>query len=285
MYKLTLENEKGAQLTFNELGGAFQITDIDGLNPPSATINTSELALIDGQKFNSAKLQMRTIDIAFAVQMDAAQNRVNVYNVLKTKHYVKVTYESDTRNVYIEGYVQTLEVTYMELPQIMTVSILCTNPYWQSAQTIVNDLSQIISTFHFAFASTEQPEIVFGYIDPIVSIFVDNGGDVETGLTIELYATDTVTNPRVINYDTSEYIQLNMVMQAADLVTIDTRQGHKTATLLRNGVTTNVFNMVARGSTWLQLGIGGTTFTYTADGDAATGLSVTLYHTDVYEGV
>lgn len=285
MYSLILENELGEQLTFNELGGSYQITDIDGLNPPTADINTSELALLDGQRYNSAKLQMRTINIAFAIQENAAQNRVNAYKVLKTKHKVRVIYQSETRSVYIDGYVHSLDVGYMDVPQIMTVAILCPSPYWQAAQTVVNDLSQVIAQFHFAFASTEAPQIVFGYVDPVVSIEIENGGDVATGIVVELYASQSVPNPRVIDYETGDFIALDMTMQAADLVTIDTREGHKTAKLLRNGIETNVFNSVARGSTWLQLGMGGSTFTYTADGGAAIGLSVTIRHVNIYEGV
>ena len=139
--------------------------------------------------------------------------------------------------------------------------------------------------FHFPFASTESPELVFGYVDPIVSIEVNNGGDVETGIIIELYASGEIVNPRIIDYETGEYIELEMTMQQADLVTIDTRIGHKTATLLRDGATSSVFNAIAKGSTWLQLAIGGSTYTYTADGGAVTGLAVSISHTNIYEGV
>ena len=55
MYKLILENASGSQLVFNRLGGAFTITDIDGLAAPAAIINTNESALMDGATYNSAK--------------------------------------------------------------------------------------------------------------------------------------------------------------------------------------------------------------------------------------
>lgn len=288
MYRLTFENERGISLALSpisDMSTPFAVVDIDGINPPKATINTSELALIDGAQFNSAKLEMRTINVAFVIQDDAAVNRVNVYQVLKTKHPIKVSYKSDTRDVFINGYVESIEVDYGGNPQQVTVAVLCPYPYWQAAQSVVDDLTSVIGMFHFAFASTAAPEIVFGYIDPLVSIEVENGGDIETGIIVELYATQAVSNPRVIDYDTGDYIQLDMTMQDADLITIDTRAGHKTATLLRNGVTTSVFNAVAKGSTWLQLAIGGSTYTYTADGGAATGLAVTISHTNIYEGV
>lgn len=288
MFNLTFENERGNTLVLSpasDMTTPYAIADIDGINPPKAAINTSELALIDGAQFNSAKLQMRTINVAFVIQDDAAANRVAVYQVLKTKHQIKVSYQSETRDVYIDGYVESIEVEYMDNPQKVSVAILCPYPYWQAAQSIVDDLSQTIGMFHFPFASTESPELVFGYVDPIVSIEVNNGGDVETGIIIELYASGEIVNPRIIDYETGEYIELEMTMQQADLVTIDTRIGHKTATLLRDGATSSVFNAIAKGSTWLQLAIGGSTYTYTADGGAVTGLAVSISHTNIYEGV
>lgn len=288
MFNLTFENERGDTLalsTASDLTTPYAIVDIDGLNPPKATINTSQLALMDGAQFNSAKLEMRTINVAFVIQDDVASNRVNIYKVLKTKHPIKVSYQSETRDVFISGYVESIEVEYTGNPQQISVAILCPYPYWQAAQSMVDDLSSVIGMFHFAFASTETPEIVMGYIDPLVSIEIENGGDIETGIVIELDASEAVENPRIIDYETGDYIQLDMTLLPGDLVTIDTRVGHKTATLLRAGVVSSVFNAVAKGSTWLQLAIGSSTYTYTAQGGAATGLSVKITHTSIYEGV
>ena len=67
MFEITLENANGDQLNFAQ-NSAFTVTEIDGLNPPPATINTSQIALIDGAKYNSSKLNMRTINIAFAIE-------------------------------------------------------------------------------------------------------------------------------------------------------------------------------------------------------------------------
>ena len=174
MFNLTFENERGDTLELSpasDLTTPYAIVDIDGINPPKATINTSQLALIDGAQFNSAKLEMRTINAAFVIQDEAAANRVNVYKVLKTKHPIKVSYQSETRDVFVNGYVESIDVEYGGNPQQVSVAILCPYPYWQDAQSIVNELSQLIAMFHFAFASTEQPELVFGYYDSLVNVF------------------------------------------------------------------------------------------------------------------
>lgn len=285
MYKLTLQNEAGNSLVFNQLGGAFTITEIDGLNPPDATINTSQIAMLDGEKFNSAKVNMRTIEIAFAIEKDAERNRIEVYRVVKPKRAITVYYVSDLRDVYINGYIQAVEIGYFEQKQICTVSILCPFPYWRQAQEIINELSQIIDMFHFPFSSTAEPQIVFGYLDNLSSVDVENAGDLDTGLIFELYARAQVSNPKIYDYMTQEFIGLNFTLQTADLVTINTNAGQKSVKLLRDGVTTNIFNTLMKNSTWLQLPANGGTYTFMVGGGNATDLNVTIKHNTLFEGV
>lgn len=284
MFEIILENKAGDQLTF-EMNSPFTVIDIQGLNPPDAIINTSQVALMDGAKFNSSKMNMRTLNIAFAIEYDAAKNRIEVFKVLKSKQYVKLYYNGQYRQVFIEGYIQSIDISYFEMKQIVTCAILCPSPYFKEAQDIVNHLRTIISAFHFPFSSTAEPQIVFSYVSTEIGITVDNGGDVECGMIIELYASGAVSNPKIFNYLTQEYIGLNIEMQAADLITIDTRQGQKTATLLRNGVETNIFNNVIKGSTWLQLEANGSTFVYEVGTGTPADLDVSFSHYNLYEGV
>ena len=284
MFSLTLENKNGDQLTFGQ-NSPFTVTDIQGLNPPEATINTNQVALIDGARFNSAKLNMRTINVAFAIEYSAAYNRIEVFKVLKSKQYVKLYYKGDYRNVWIEGYIQRIDITYFEKKQVVTCAIICPSPYFKEAQMIVNEINNIINTFHFPFASTEDPELVFGYLSNDVSVMIENDGDVDCGMVIELYARAAVTNPKVWNYITREFIGLNYSLQTADLITIDTRQGQKSVTLLRNGVESNLFNYVVQGSTWLQLSANGDTFVYEVQTGNNADLGVTFKHDNLYEGV
>ena len=284
MFELILENAAGDQLTFG-MGSPFTITAIEGLNPPDSTINTSNVALIDGAKYNSSKMNMRILNIAFAIEYDAAKNRIEVYKVLKSKQYVKVIYNGQYRQVFIEGYISSMPITYFDMKQIVTVSIVCPAPYFREAQEIVNNMRNIISTFHFPFASEATPELVFGYINNDIEIRIENEGDVDCGMILELYARNAVSNPKIYNYISQEYIGISIELQTADLVTIDTRQGHLSAKLLRNGVETNIFNNVMQGSTWLQLPANGGSFVYEVATGSTGDLDVTFKHTNLYEGV
>lgn len=284
MFEVILENASGIQLSFSQ-NSPFTVTEIEGLNPPDADINTSELALIDGAKFNSAKLQMRTINIAFAIEYQAAKHRIEIYKVLKSKQYVKFIYKGQYRHVFIEGYISSINIDYFDMKQICTCSILCPSPYFKAAQEIVNELQTIIGAFHFPFASTEDPELLFGYISTDLGVEIENDGDVACGMIIQLYCRYAVSNPKIFNYVTAEFIGLNYTLQAADLITIDTRQGEKTVVLLRNGVEYNLFNYVMENSTWLQLSPEGDTFVYEVGTGNAADLEVTFRHFNLYEGV
>lgn len=284
MFDLILENAAGDQLTFG-MGSPFTVADIDGLNPPAATINTSELALMDGAMFNSAKVNMRTLNIAFAIEYAAAKNRIEVFKVLKPKQPVKMIYNGQYRQVYIEGYVSSMPITYFDMKQIVTCTIVCPQPYFKAAQEIVDELSNIIGAFHFPFSSTADPQIVFSYFATDVGITVENDGDVECGMIIELYANDAVSDPKIFNYVTQDYIGLSISMQAGDLITLNTNAGQKKATLLRSGVETNIFNSVIKNSTWLQLEPNGSTFVYEVGTGNAANLMVTFKHFNLYEGV
>lgn len=285
MYELILESPQGDQLRFNDIGDAFTITEIQGLNPPKANIYTSTSALIDGGRYTGAKVEMRTIHLAFAIERTAEANRIEMYKVFRTKQPVKLSYKSDRLDVWIEGYIQTVSPTYFAKKQIVTVEILCPFPYLKSAQEVVNELSSIIGMFHFPFQSTSTPELVMGEIDILNIIDIPNLGGIETGIIFELYAKDEVTNPKIYNYITGEYIEIDFTMQSADLITINTETGNKSITLLRNGVETNLFNYLAEGSTWLQLELGNNEFCYTTQSGVLTDLNVTIRHYDLIEGV
>lgn len=132
--------------------------------------------------------------------------------------------------------------------------------------------------------SFETMGIEFGYREPSVIVNVYNEGDVKAGMRIEFRATNTLSNPVLLNVDTGEYIQVNATMQAGDIITITTDYGNKGVTLTRDGTTEDYFRYIDVDSTFMQLDIGDNVFRY----DAATGsdaLEVTIYHNNNYLGV
>lgn len=284
MFEIYFENKNGRQLHFGA-GTPYTITEFEGLNPPKATINTNTTATLDGAMFNSSKLEMRSINIAFAIEEDAEKNRLAVYEVIQPKYPLRIYFKSEYLDIFIDGYVEELEVPYFAKKQIVTVSVLCPRPFFNSAQKIINRLSAVIPRFHFPFASVAAGELIMGEIDPVTSVNVENKGSVETGLTFELYAKNTISNPKIIDYKNAQFMEINTTMNMGDLITITTGEGNKTVKLLRNGVTTNIFNLLSKNSTWLQLDVNGSTFVYEVGTGNVIDLEIAIKHYDQFEGV
>lgn len=285
MLDIILENTNGDQLTFG-MNSPFKVIETQGFNPPEAFINTSEVALMDGALFNSAKLNMRTIIIAFAIEQDPPRNRLEIYKVLKTKKPVRVYYNGEQRQVYIDGYVQTLDLEYWNMTQIATVTILCPDPYLHGQDDTYSILGTVVSMFHWPAPDADvTPQILFGYYNQQSGFEIVNRGDVECGMVVTFHANGSVTAPRIVDYISGEYIGVNYTMAAGDEIIIDTRKGHKKATFRSNGVDTNIFNYILQGSTWLQLPPEGGVYTYTIDEGSVADLQVTFEHSTLYEGV
>ena len=284
MFSLILESEKGEQVSLTD-NLAYAITDIDGLYPPSANIITSELSLYDGSKFNSSKVTARQMQINGKIQYNAAKNRVALYKVIKTKHFIRVKYADDERDVYIDGYVSDLQMGHFENPQTFSVTILCPEPFFKDAQEIIDQVNTIIKNFHFPFAITAADPIPFGYFDSVLELNVENDGDVATGIVITITATGQVDNPTIFNKETREFFGVQTSLEAGDVLTISTERGSKTVTLLRDGEETNMFNSIEQGSAWIQLEPGDNIFTYEADNDTVQYMSVSFTHRHQYQGV
>lgn len=293
MFTFTIENRNGDQLKLTQDEQHYQIIGIEGLNPPNALIRTSTVAGMDGSKFASSKLEERNVVITVKINGDVEQNRLKLYRYFRTKHYCKMYYKNNSRDVYIEGYVETIENDLFQQGQTMQISVICPDPYFNSIDEIVNDISKVLGAFEFPFAfgadgvidpTDTDPAIEFSTYDDDRMVNIHNGGESVVGLTIEMSAIGDVVNPTIYNVDTRESFGLNLTIMAGDVVRINTNSGQKSVTLTRDGVTTNQINKVLRQSVWLTLAMGDNQFTYTA----TTGLEslfVVFTHRTRYEAV
>ena len=111
MFTLKVENTRGAviELTNNEEN--YQVTDISGLNPPNENINTSNYANGDGSSFSSSRIPNREVVITVYINGDIQKNRLTLYKFFRSKEWCKIYYKDEYRDVFVEGYVQTLDVT------------------------------------------------------------------------------------------------------------------------------------------------------------------------------
>lgn len=288
MFECKIENTKYNILTLTQNESDFQIYDIQGLNPPKAQINVSKVAGIDGSKFNSSKLEERNIVIYIKLNGDVERNRIYLYTFFPTKEWCKFYYKTGCRDVYIEGYVETVEVTSFTNNEVMQVSILCPAPYFKGAAEIVDDISKSLPKFKFPFYINENAPIPFSTLDSSRVTDVYNNSETESGVIVEVDIRGAVNSLQIKNTQTGETISLIYTFIKNDKIIINTNKGEKSIKLVRNGVETNIFTALQKNSAFFQLSIGDNYFSYIVNGSTTDDdelVHIVFKHFTLYRGV
>ena len=295
MFTLKIENENGDILTLTQDESRYQVIEVDGLNPPKATITSSEVVGKDGSQFQSSKLEDRNLVLTVKINGNVEANRLNLYRYIKSKRWHRIYYTNGSRDVYIEGYVETIENSLFTIDQTVQVSIVCHDPYFKALHEIYSDISTVLSAFEFPFAfggkgvllsTTTDEAVEFSILERDRIVNIPNEGESDTGLIITITATGNVTNPTIYNNVTHEFFGLKMDMLAGDEVTINTNRGQKSVSLMRGGVKSNIIAYVSRDSTWLALNMGDNQFTYSTGTEGGEELiQIVFKHRELFEGV
>lgn len=281
MPKLIVENDRGERMQLTQ-NPNYDVTSIEGLDPPSANINIAENANFDGGTEKNSRLNVRNIVITIAIHQPVEQNRIALYKYFKVKKHCRLYFSNGSRKVYTDGIVETFPVPQWTKQEIAQISILCPNPYLIDTKQNETSFSVIESLFEFPFSipaeGQEISRMEFNKEETIIA------GDIETGMDIRIVATGSASNPVIYNTDTLESLKVNINLAQGDALRINTNRGKKAITLTRNGTTTNVINNLASGSKWLQLEPGVNKLLYSADASPEN-LIVNIEYSTLYEGV
>ena len=281
-------------------GGPFEIKEIEGLGPPTTTINTSDLATNDGGKFNSARVAQRNIVLylIFHGAPTIEDARLLTYKYFPIKKPLQIEIETDNRRCVIEGYPETNEPNIFSENEDCQISIICPNPYWKSAgddgvREVV--FHGITPTFEFPFSneSVDEPMLEFGIVERRKDNTVYYDGDADQGFTITIESIGVAKNLTIYNVRTHEQMAISDSALASltgsgiifgDTIIITTERGHKSITLLRDGVSTNILNCIDKDSSWFMLSKGDNIFGFTAE-EGAEFLDFKINYSALYEGV
>lgn len=281
-YILKAENHRGEVINLSA-DPNYILYKIEGLQPPSVNVNVSDNATSDGSTFNSARANSRNIVIYVAIKGIVEESRINLYKYFPLKKKIKLYYKNDTRDVYIEGYVELIECDLFSASQVAQISIICPQPYFKGVDELVSYFSDISSLLQFPF-SIASSGIEFSAVTTNIRKSIINTGDIESGIIIRLYAMGAVVNPVVYDVLNRTFIKLNYTMLADDEIIINTYKGEKSITLVRNGLSSNVMGYMAADSTWLTLQSGDNVFTYDAE-SGNSNLQLTFTTSVLYGGV
>lgn len=279
------------------------IKNIDGLGPPKATINTTEVVTMDGDVFNSSRLQKRNIvmNLLFTFAEIIEDPRLRTYNFFAIKRQLRFEIKTDHRQAYIYGYVETNEPGIFSQMEETQISIVCPYPYFTacgpggSKQRI--DFFGIEPLFEFVYDNNSLEEKLTEFGNVIDNAYVREftyDGDADVGMVITIHSLAYWKNLRIWNVDTGENMLINSEkiteisglspIQRGDDIILNTNPGSKSMYLYRLGKTYNVFNALEKGSDWLKIRKGLNRFAMQADAYIEN-IQLTIEADIIYEGV
>ncbi len=240
-------------------GSGFAVTNITGLGPVGADINTVSYASRDGSVFASARVDNRNIVFSFLFlpsDGDSIEDvRQRSYKYFPVKSKVTLVFKTTNRNARIQGYVETNEPDIFSEQESTQISIICPDPYFydnSSKQKIA--FLETCRLFHFPFYNSGRAkEIKMGEVKRMKMKSFTYDGDAISGILLELYFHGEVTGKIVIkNITTNQAITIDTSqlfsgykLKSGDHIKISTRSGEKYAKLTKyGGNTSDILNCI-----------------------------------------
>ncbi len=297
---LTITNHLNDTLVIelrNPEASGFLIYDIDGLGPPSAEINKTELSSVDGSFIHSSRTTSReiTLSLVFYGTPSIEDTRIKSYKFFPIKKTVKMEVKTANRTAYVYGRVQDNEPNIFSKQEGTKITIVCGSAYLHSAASGFVGFSSLDPKFEFPFMndSLTEPLLIMGEIILETMKNVYYTGDAAVGVLIHFHATGAVSGIEISKLDTDQTIEIDSVLLAqivgsdviaGDDIYISTVVGDKYAILIRAGVEYNILNAIGKYPTWFQLEYGDNLFDYYAS-VGQQNLQVDISYTIEYEGV
>lgn len=251
MYDFSIQSEYGNKLKLSEMPEEYSIMSIAGIDPPNAQIYEVKNSTMDGNVFNEATLEDRLVIVTFAINGPAEENRLNLYKYLKIKKKHRLFYSNGSRDVYIDGYLESLPIGIFDQKEIAQATFRCPDPYFKDVSSIAESFSYTTRLFEFPFA-IEEP-IPFSEYSENNMITILNHGDVATGGIFTIQASGTVTNPKISSVNTGEYIEFDTSLSNGDILIINTIEKQKSVMIVRSGIPANAINYLEAGSDFIQI--------------------------------
>lgn len=275
----------------------FLISSIEGVSSGKANINTTNIATKDGAYFNSAHIEPRNIILGLKLlaKPTIEEARHKLYRLFQPKRLVRLDFVLDTRECYIEGYVEENPVEIFSSSESTRISIICPDPFFKAMNEVTEVFSGVVGQFEFPFENVSISEklLEFGSVSFYTEKNIIYEGEDEIGLEFQIHASGSVGDITIYNTVSHESMvfsseklseYLGEGIKDGDDLIITTMAGNKGITLLREGLYYNVLNCLGRYSDWFQLSNGENIFTYSAT-YGVLNLEFTAKYRPVYGGI
>ena len=280
MLRARISNSSGETLELTGNEPVYQLVNIEGLNPPPAVLNQTDIYGMDGALFNSSKLATRNIVLTVYINGDVEVNRLRLYSYFRTKEKCTFYVTTDTLDVEIDGYVDTVECNMFQQNVFAQISLICMNPYFHGVAQTETGMIGAEALFTFPFSINIDDPIPISNHTEADALVVLNAGESDTGCEIIVSALAGFSTLEIADLTTGDTFKLVGTFLAGDTIIINTVKGAKSVELVRAGVVSNALSTLQQDSVFFQLAPGANAFGIIIDGvenDGAVDMTIRYY--------
>jgi hypothetical protein len=290
MLKLDFVNKTGQALPL--VGNSyFDLINVDGMTAANTAISSIVIGGVDGDTINNIQAQPRGIifDLRVKDYVNVEEAKRYILSFVKLKQQCALVWTQNARTLQIDAVVEAVNMPRWNTEVTMQISLHCPRAFWEDVAEIVTQINEYKNLHYFTTYPNDMlyfpvDGIPFGEYDTSRTRTFVNSGDVAVGMTIEIKALRTVTNPIIydqyghffgVGYGTGNK---QVVMNSWETIIITTQAGNKNVML--NGQ--SIIDKIKPRSTWLQLQAGVNEFSINSDDDETNNMTFSLIYKQRY---
>ncbi len=240
-------------------GGSIKILTVEGLGRVEYDLSLKTAPQTDGAMLVAARTMQRQILITIDVPSEDRDTFLRFFPH-KVAGKLTVTWNGVTRWIdYVTERNEAIQVNVHDDPTFF-LSLLCPDPFFNDMDDFGKDITEAIPLIAFPFVWQMGRDFAADYMMFTNAAALNNRGDIETGMIVEIVAKGLVRNPRLA-LDDGDYLLVKTVLNDGDVLRINTNFGRKSVTT--NGA--NTLHLVDRASAWLTLKKGINILSYDAE--------------------
>lgn len=267
-FKLEFINTRGESIEL--YGRPFRLVSVTGLGEVEADIQMQKAPYQDGSTLTDTTLEPRYIDIEIKIvgedNLDTETKRRKVTSIFNPR-----LKEGTLRYISDSG-IREIKAVAASLPhfpdgtenrkatsQKALIQLIAPDPHWKDIIAENYKLEDFVSNFRFSFHFPVR------FATRGDSKLLINKGDVPTPIRVEFRGP--VTNPRITNLTTGEFIKVNREIPIGFKLILDTSFGNKRVEIVGpDGAVSNAFHYIDLESTFFSLDVGETKFSFITEG-------------------
>lgn len=226
-YRLTFKNDIGS-IDFSVENGIV-IEKIDSLTKQNVNFETTASNRDVGEKLEHQRVEPKTMTIRGTLLGKCDAKRKQMMHVIAPLSVGKLIFDDTYElTVYVKS---SPDIERYAVNSRFSFTLFAAYPFWAKKDKTKTTLVGLRGLFSFPWNISDPNPFKFSEYVEVGYVTVNNTGEAPAYWTVTFLALDEVTNPRIYNMETAEYVKILRTMATGEQITISTEGDELTVTI------------------------------------------------------